>query len=68
MIAARASTASVIWLVILPLTIEAVLVDTISQSSSIPAIVMAVVMMPMRVASLLFARDFINSPPQKKDF
>ena len=59
MMAALDSTASVIWLVMSFLTMEAVLVDTTSQSSTIPNRVIAVVIMPMRVASFLFSRNFI---------
>ena len=63
MMAALDSTASVIWLVMSFLTIEAVFVDTMNQSRDIPANVIAVVRMPMRVTSFLLARNFINSPP-----
>ena len=66
MIAALDSTASVIWLVISFLTMEAVLVDTMIQSSSIPIRVMAVMIIPMRAASFLFTRNFIKAPPKKK--
>ncbi len=52
MMEALDSTASVIWFVMSFLTIAAMLLDTVNQSSSIPARVMAVVMMLMRVASL----------------
>ena len=65
MMAALDSTASVIWLVISFLTMEAVLEDTTTQSRDIPARVMIVVIIPMRVASLLFARNFMNRPPEK---
>ena len=57
MIAALDSTASVIWLVMLLLTIEAARLDTTNQSSSMPAKVIAVVIILMRVASLLFTRN-----------
>lgn len=59
-IAALDSTASVIWLVISPLTIEAALVDTTSQSSIIPIKVIIVVITPIRVASYLFSINLIK--------
>ncbi len=60
MIAALDSTASVIWLVMLLLTIEAARLDTTNQSNSMPAKVIAVVIILMRVASFLFTRNFIR--------
>ena len=68
MMDARDSTASVIWLVMSLLTMAAVLVDTTIQSSSIPARVMAVVMMPMREASRLLIRNFIKISSAEKGF
>ena len=64
--AARDSTASVIWLVMSLFTTEAALLDTTSQSSSIPISVIAVVMIPIRVASFLFSKNRINTPPLDK--
>ena len=59
MMAALDSTASVIWLVMSFLTMSEPLSDTVRHSRSIPARVMHVVMMPIRVASLRFTRNFM---------
>ncbi len=64
MMAALDSTVSVIWLVISFLTMEEALADTMIQSRSIPVRIMVVVVMPIRVASFWFVRNFINFLPQ----
>ena len=64
MMEALDSTASGIWLVISFLTVEEALAHKLIQSRSIPVRIMVVVVMPIRVASFWFVRNFINFPPQ----